>query len=49
MSTKKLRVGLIFGGESAEHEVSGMSIRNIRAALEGFDKFSGNRGIVVET
>ena len=32
---KKLRVGLIFGGESAEHEVSVMSARNIRAALDG--------------
>lgn len=33
-SMKKLRVGLIFGGESAEHEVSVMSARNVRVALD---------------
>lgn len=31
---KKLRIGLIFGGESAEHDVSVMSARNVRAALD---------------
>ncbi len=31
--TKKIRVGLIFGGQSAEHEVSILSARNVYKAL----------------
>ena len=31
---KKLRVGLLFGGRSAEHEVSLASARNIAAAID---------------
>ena len=32
--TKKIRVGVIFGGRSGEHEVS---VRSARAVIEGFD------------
>src|ERR1041384_1033237 len=31
---KKLRVGILFGGRSAEHEVSLMSARNVLLALD---------------
>ncbi|MEA2065341.1 MAG: hypothetical protein U9O66_03565, partial [Patescibacteria group bacterium] len=31
---KKLKIGLIFGGKSAEHEVSIMSAKNIYNALK---------------
>ena len=32
--TKKLRIAVLFGGRSAEHEVSLMSARNVVAALD---------------
>jgi D-alanine-D-alanine ligase len=32
--TKKLRVALLFGGKSAEHEISLISARNIVAAMD---------------
>jgi len=32
--TKRLRVGLLFGGRSAEHEISIISARNVAAALD---------------
>lgn len=35
MTTRKIRLGLVFGGKSAEHEVSLMSAKNI---FEGLDK-----------
>jgi D-alanine-D-alanine ligase len=31
---RKLRVGIIFGGQSAEHEISILSARNVLAALD---------------
>jgi D-alanine-D-alanine ligase len=31
---KKIRVGILFGGKSAEHEVSLQSARNVLAALD---------------
>ena len=31
---KKLRVGVIFGGRSSEHEVSLMSAKNVMAAMD---------------
>lgn len=34
MSTKKLRVGILFGGKSAEHEISVQSAKNIYQALD---------------
>ena len=37
---KKLRVGILFGGKSAEHEVSLRSAKNVYAALDT-DKFEG--------
>ncbi|MFQ5630177.1 MAG: D-alanine--D-alanine ligase A, partial [bacterium] len=32
--TKKIRVGILFGGKSAEHEVSLQSARNVVEALD---------------
>jgi D-alanine-D-alanine ligase len=32
--TRKLRVGIVFGGQSAEHEISILSARNVLAALD---------------
>lgn len=34
MAAKRLRVGLLFGGRSAEHEVSLLSATNVIAALD---------------
>jgi len=34
MSNKRLRIGVLFGGRSAEHEVSILSARNVIAALD---------------
>ncbi|MBZ9658352.1 D-alanine--D-alanine ligase [Mesorhizobium sp. ESP-6-4] len=34
MAAKKLRIGVLFGGRSAEHEVSLLSATNVMAALE---------------
>jgi D-alanine-D-alanine ligase len=34
MTTRKIRLGLVFGGKSAEHEVSLMSAKNIFAGLD---------------
>ncbi|MDR1319242.1 MAG: hypothetical protein LBJ90_06420, partial [Treponema sp.] len=34
MSTAKIRVGILFGGKSAEHEVSLQSARNVYEALD---------------
>jgi D-alanine-D-alanine ligase len=31
---RKLRVGIVFGGQSAEHEISILSARNVLAALD---------------
>jgi D-alanine-D-alanine ligase len=33
-SDRKLRVGIVFGGQSAEHEISILSARNVLAALD---------------
>src|SRR5580700_8875756 len=33
-SNRKLRVGIVFGGQSAEHEISILSARNVLAALD---------------
>lgn len=32
--TRKIRVGIVFGGQSAEHEISILSARNVLAALD---------------
>ena len=34
MSASKLRVGIVFGGQSVEHEISILSARNVLAALD---------------
>jgi D-alanine-D-alanine ligase len=34
MSARKLRVGIVFGGQSVEHEISILSARNVLAALD---------------
>jgi len=34
MTTPKIRVGILFGGQSAEHEISILSARNVLAALD---------------
>jgi D-alanine-D-alanine ligase len=34
MGQKKIRVGIVFGGQSAEHEISILSARNVLAALD---------------
>lgn len=34
MAKKKLKIGVLFGGKSAEHEVSEMSAKNVIAALD---------------
>jgi D-alanine-D-alanine ligase len=34
MTTRKLRVGIVFGGQSVEHEISILSARNVLAALD---------------
>jgi D-alanine-D-alanine ligase len=34
VSERKLRVGIVFGGQSAEHEISILSARNVLAALD---------------
>ena len=34
MSSPKIRVGIVFGGQSAEHEISILSARNVLAALD---------------
>ena len=34
VQTPKLRVGIVFGGQSAEHEISILSARNVLAALD---------------
>jgi len=31
---RKIRVGILFGGQSAEHEISILSARNVLAALD---------------
>ncbi|MBZ9903038.1 D-alanine--D-alanine ligase A, partial [Mesorhizobium sp. CA17] len=33
MAAKRLRIGVLFGGRSAEHEVSLLSATNVMAAL----------------
>ncbi len=32
--SKKIRVGILYGGQSAEHEISILSARNVLAALD---------------
>ncbi|RUT92333.1 D-alanine--D-alanine ligase A, partial [Mesorhizobium sp. USDA-HM6] len=34
MGTKRLRIGVLFGGRSAEHDVSVLSATNVMLALE---------------
>jgi D-alanine-D-alanine ligase len=34
MSARKIRVGIVFGGQSVEHEISILSARNVLAALD---------------
>ncbi|TGU42315.1 D-alanine--D-alanine ligase A, partial [bacterium M00.F.Ca.ET.152.01.1.1] len=34
MAKKRLRIGVLFGGRSAEHDVSVLSATNVMAALE---------------
>jgi len=34
MNAKRLRIGVLFGGRSAEHEVSVLSATNVMAALD---------------
>src|ERR1700677_212348 len=34
MTEPKIRVGILFGGQSAEHEISILSARNVLAALD---------------
>jgi hypothetical protein len=34
IQTRKLRVGIVFGGQFAEHEISILSARNVLAALD---------------
>jgi D-alanine-D-alanine ligase len=34
MSRKRIRVGILFGGQSAEHEISILSARNVLEALD---------------
>ncbi|RUW33959.1 D-alanine--D-alanine ligase A, partial [Mesorhizobium sp. M1E.F.Ca.ET.041.01.1.1] len=34
MATKRLRIGVLFGGRSAEHEVSLLSATNVMRALD---------------
>src|SRR6478735_6424557 len=34
MTSARIRVGIVFGGQSAEHEISILSARNVLAALD---------------
>ncbi|TIU09626.1 MAG: D-alanine--D-alanine ligase A, partial [Mesorhizobium sp.] len=34
MAEKRLRIGVLFGGRSAEHDVSVLSANNVMGALE---------------
>lgn len=48
MSKKKLRIGVLFGGKSAEHEVSIMSAKNIINALDK-DKYEITKILIPKT
>jgi D-alanine-D-alanine ligase len=35
--SRRIRVGILFGGQSAEHEISILSARNVGGHREGID------------